>query len=538
MSPLTPAPDKPSQPRTDARENRNGVLGEADPSLVQRAKESLRDFLNRYSERLQHLFEERFDLNQGNLTRGLPPFALKQIREADPLSAYVPVEHGGRGGSLHESLAVLEATGYESLPLCLMVGINGGLFLQPVAKYGSETVKRDIFRGILDQKRMGGLMITEPEYGTDALNMKTGWRKTEGGEIHIEGTKHWAGLTGWADYWLLTARPRAESGGLHRDIDFFVCDVTQPGQHVEVEEMYNNLGLRMLPYGRNRIDATVPGAYRLEPESTGIKMLLDLLHRSRFQFSGMGMGYLRRIYDEAYAHCRERFVGGKPLLDYDQVRARLNRMQAGVTACAAACLHASEHAGTENNLAGEGLAANAIKTTVTDWMQEAAQSFMQLMGAKGYRQDHLAGRAFVDSRPFQIFEGSNDVLYAQVAEAVAKGMRRMKSTSLIQYLTEIDGSMSRAAESLRESLDFNVDRSVPQRKMVELGEALSRLFSMELTIELGDRGYSPEHVSATLETLRNDVTSRLSSFHDSSPVTLVTDATPGAAWLSASRFNV
>jgi alkylation response protein AidB-like acyl-CoA dehydrogenase len=42
---------------------------------------------------------------------------------------------------------------------------------------------------------MGGLMITEPDYGSDALNMKT-QNKLEGEKYHIKGTKHWQGLTG------------------------------------------------------------------------------------------------------------------------------------------------------------------------------------------------------------------------------------------------------------------------------------------------------------------------------------------------------
>src|SRR5690606_38288994 len=262
-----------------------------------------------------------------------------------------------------------------------------------------------VFDGVLRQKRMGGLMITEPDFGSDALNMRTAYAETPAG-YHIEGVKHWGGLTGWADYWLLTARPRTPDGGLRRDIDFFVCDVNAPGQHIEVEEVFPNLGLRMLPCGRNRIDVEVPASARLEPKTTGIKMMLDVLHRSRLQFPGMGMGFLRRMMDEAAEHCRERFVGGKPLFDYDQVKARLSRMQAHVTACAAMCLHSAENAGVDRDLENDGLAANAFKTVVTDAMQEASQSFLQLVGAKGYREDHLAGRATVDSRPFQIFEGA------------------------------------------------------------------------------------------------------------------------------------
>ena len=45
---------------------------------------------------------------------------------------------------------------------------------------------------------MGGLMITEPDFGSDALNMQTSNVK-EGSNYHIKGTKHWQGLTGMAD---------------------------------------------------------------------------------------------------------------------------------------------------------------------------------------------------------------------------------------------------------------------------------------------------------------------------------------------------
>ena len=502
-------------------------LREAAP--MQRVRQSFSDFLDRYRDKLQLVFGTRVDPDALNLQRGLPPFALTHIRETDPLAAYVPEMYGGRGGHMAESLAVLEATGYQSLPLCLMMGINGGLFLQPVGKYGSEAIKRSVFDGFLRQKRMGGLMITEPNYGSDALSMQTAYIESDGG-YHIQGTKHWAGLTGWADYWLLTARPRTADGGLRRDIDFFVCDVNAPGQYVEVEEVYQNLGLWMLPYGRNKIDVQVPGFARLEPKTTGIKMMLDTLHRSRLQFPGMGMGFLRRILDDTMAHCRERFVGGKPLFDYDQVRARLARMQAQVTACTAMCLHSAENAGVDKDLENDGFVANAFKTVVTDAMQEAAQSFLQLMGAMGYREDHAAGRAIVDSRPFQIFEGANDILYQQITESVLKGMRRMKETNLYQYLTQ-EPLTARAADSFRDVLSFDVDFSLPQRKLVELGQAIGRLISMEMTIEMGERGYRADLIASALEEMRTEIHGILATYRSGGLTAIIEDYREGSGWL-------
>lgn len=500
---------------------------------LKRARVSFDEFIGAYRDRLSQLFETRADGDRINDDRGIPPYLLGRMREVDPLSVYIPEAHGGRGGHISEGLAVLEATGYESLALTLMVGINGGLFLQPVAKYGQESLQARTFDGVLRHKRMGGLMITEPDHGSDALSMKTAWEAAPNDAFHIQGTKHWAGLTGWADYWLLTARPRASDGNLRRDVDFFVADQTAAGQHVDVEALYPNLGLRMLPYGRNRVDVTLPHDARLVPETTGVKMMLDILHRSRLQFPGMAMGYLRRMLDEATSHARERFVGGQALANYDQVKARLARMQAAVTACAAMCLATAENASTANDLSGESLRANAFKTTVTDWMQEAAQSLLQLVGAQGYRADHIAGRATVDSRPFQIFEGSNDILYQQVTESVLKSMRRLREANLADYL-RTEPLTARAADMLGDLFSFEPDLKMPQRKLVELGRALSRVVSMEMTIELGERGFSADLVRNALDDARAEIRSLVEGYRAGGLAGLIEDAnTPD--WLARVR---
>ena len=506
------------------------------------AASSLSLYLDEYKSRLHRLFDVRLDLDTLALQRGLPPFALREIRGTsaladlnaiadDPLAAYIPAEYGGRGAHIAEGLAVLEATGYESLPLCLMVGINGGLFLQPVAKYGDPSIRSEVFRRFLDGKSMGGLMITEPDHGTDALKMTTSATPTGRGTVHIEGTKHWAGLTGWADFWLLTARPTTKDGGLGRDIEFYVADVTKPGQHIHVDETFANLGLYMIPYGRNDLNLEVPCAQQLQPHTTGIKMMLDILHRSRLQFPGMAMGFLRRMRDEAQHHAEQRFVGGKPLAGYDQVRARLARLQADATICGAMCLYTSENAALEVDASSMSLEANAFKTTMSDAMHDAAQSFLQMSGANGYRQDHLAGRSVTDSRPFQIFEGSNDVLYDQVADAVLKGMRRAKEVRLGRYLAEQEPLTQKAADIMRDLFDFDVDLSLPQRKTVELGRALAKAVSIGAVVELGDRGYPTELVSQAVDSLRGRIRQHLAGFHAPEAPSMVAGATSSPSWL-------
>lgn len=492
-------------------------------------KKDIYAFLDVYKNKLHELFSVRNEENQLSSTRGLPPYVLRQVLECDPLSTFIPEEYGGRGCITGEALSMLSTTSYQSLPLSLMMGINGALFLQPVANYGQEEAKEKIFHKFINERNMGGLMITEPDFGSDALRMKTGFKFNEkSGNYEIDGLKHWAGLTGWADFWLITARGYDSSGELGRDIGFFVHDSSMGG--IEVQEYYKNLGLLMLPYGRNKIDIEVPKEYRLEPKSTGVKMMLDILHRSRLQFGGMGTGFLQRMLDEALSHCKERVVGGVNLIQYDQVKERLANLQSYFTVSSAMNYFTSTRVPLDEDTSRMDIAANSIKSVNTDYMHEASQSLMQLVGAKGYKTDHIAGRAMVDSRPYQIFEGSNDILYQQITESVLKKMRRGKITNLYQFLKDYSLTEN-AAEYFKESTSFEIDFKMAQRNLVELGRALGRIVSMEMTIKLGETGFNSDLISNSIKCLKSEIESLISSYSSNKTPQVLESYSEDSSWL-------
>jgi alkylation response protein AidB-like acyl-CoA dehydrogenase len=448
----------------------------------------------------------------------------------NPLSLSIPKEYGGRGGTVAENMQLLSAASYESMALSLTLGINSALFLQPFTKYGQDGAKKGVFNRFLHAQNMGGLMITEPGYGSDALNMQTSYVEKHD-FFHLRGTKHWAGLTGQANFWLLTARKQTEQGNLQRDIDFFVCDNNAPHQKIVVEEYFENLGLYQIPYGRNKLDVEIPKIQRLEPHTTGVKMMLDLLHRSRMHFPGMGLGFIKRMLDEAITHCQQRMVGGKSLFSYDQVQQHLARLQANFTICSALSTKGSEMADIRNDLTALGFEANIIKTVTTDLMQESAQSLLNLVGAIGYRLNHIAGRGTVDTRPFMIFEGSNDILYAQIAESLVKLMKSAKETSLSVYLKGHELT-ERAAKNLKEMLSFDIDMQISQRKLVELGRLMSRIVSMDLVIKMGDNGFRSDLIDGAVSILRQEISNLINNYAYPQTALVVDNYTEGSSWSS------
>ena len=491
-------------------------------------QKSFDSFITKFKNTLHTVFHEDNDIDQLSIQRGLPPEVWTEIMSCNPMSLCIPREYGGRGGNVQENLTLLSAASYESLALSLTIGINSALFLQPVAKYGQASVKSHVFNRFIHEQNMGGLMITEPGYGSDALNMQTSYVE-ESNHYHIRGTKHWAGLTGQADFWVLTARKQAMDGNLQRDVDLFVCDNSAPNQKVVVDEYFENLGLYQIPYGRNILDVQIPKLQRLIPKTTGVQMLLDLLHRSRMQFPGIGLGFIKRMLDEALTHCQNRFVGGKTLFSYDRVQEQLAEMQANYTICSALCTKSSELADIHNDLMPLGFEANIIKTVSSDLMQKSAQTLMQLVGAIGYKLNHIAGRAIVDSRPFQIFEGANDILYAQISESLIKFMKTVKELNVLEFLKDHPLTL-RSVDHLKELLNFNIDLQMPQRKLVELGKVLSRIVSMDLVLKMGENGFRKDLIDGAVSMLHQEISHLMDAFSFKQNAMIVVDYEDDSLW--------
>lgn len=465
--------------------------------------QSIDAYIKYVKKEFHRLFDTEYDYNKLSLQKGLPRQFLDEIMALNPLSVAIPTEYGGRGVNVAECLRILSAASYESLSLSLMFGINIALFLEPMAKYGSMAIQGKVFKDFLLNKAMGGLMITEPAFGSDALNMRTSYQASSDG-YHIKGQKHWQGLTGDANYWLIAARRKNKTDDLVRDVDFLLTDNAIPSQKIQVSRIYNNLGLYAIPYGINDIDIQVPSSHRLVPESTGIKMMLDILHRSRLQFPGMAVGFIKRLLDETMNHCAERQVSGSKLNQIDSVKFQLSRLQAAYTLASAMCAYSASISSIHTDLASHSIDANSVKALVSDLMQESAQIALQLAGANGYRLDHIAGRGVVDSRPFQIFEGSNEMLYAQIAEGVLKSMKKVKETNFLTFLKQYSLTKYGAAE-FAHSLNFHLEDSIKQRDLVTLGRIIARVVGFQFVLKMYDQGFSYDMTSITRQHLTMDI---------------------------------
>src|SRR5690606_21258687 len=198
--------------------------------------------------------------------------------------------------------------------------------------------------------------------------------------------------------------------------------------------------------------------------------------------------------------------------------------------CSAMCARSSNISGIDHNLAAEGLEANSMKAVVTDLMHESSQLLVQVSGANGYKITHIGGRGIMDSRPFQIFEGSNEMLYSQIAEMVTRVMKKQKESHLFDFLKEFNLT-SEASSYFKNEINFTLDGSLTQRRMVDFGMIFGRIVCIGYVLELQHKGFRKDLVENCIKTVRHEVSSLVSSFRFDSNTTVVEDYTEESSWL-------
>ncbi len=342
---------------------------------------------------------------------------LHEFLRLGPLHYFIPPSMGGRGDGTKSYLQIVETTAYYSLPLGLTLGITGTLFLLPILKYAAPSLRDRLIPEFLHGPALGGIMITEPTGGTDIFGLHT-TISSGNGKMALCGTKCWGGLTGKAEHWLVAAR-KTKGDRLTRVLKLVYVPLSSPG--VAVNSYFDALGLQPITYGQTQYsDVAVPDSHDLTPKGKGaLRVLYDTLFRSRMGFPAIASGLCKRLADEAAARASGRVVFGRPIAHYDQVQFRLSTIRGLSQMNHCLWLFTADWMDRHDDVSGDYILVNAVKVVSSQSMAEAADAALQLFASAAFKRDHLVGRAYVDSRPFQIFEGSNDVLHDNTFEVVA-----------------------------------------------------------------------------------------------------------------------
>jgi alkylation response protein AidB-like acyl-CoA dehydrogenase len=429
--------------------------------------------------------------------KNLPADDWALLVESGVLLPALPREYGGRDSHL-EMCRVVETLSEWNLAVGTYATIVTGLALRPIVLWAGEEAKQEVLPMFAGRAPMvGGFASTEPGCGSAMSAMTTTFEEVDGG-YRIRGRKHWQALSATAQWWLVSAR-NDDHG--RREYGYFIV---HRSEGFRTAERYEPLGLKVIDYGINDIDAVVPRHRRIQAEGRNLSAMVDIFLTGRAMIAAVACGFLRRISREAHAYAESRQVGPAPLSAIRFARYRLAAVDASYTVCEALNHHLRTVLDLKADLTHAFPAVQAIKTVATERMISSAHHYQQLTGGEGYRcgaPTNIAGQAFLDSRVFTIFDGTNDLLSQQLTEYC---LARLGGRSLRGFLADWPLTAP-AIRTWHPELRF-LDRDLGQEHMVLAGRAIAYLFAITQVMRwAAETGADTDRVRTAIEFLKTDI---------------------------------
>jgi (2S)-methylsuccinyl-CoA dehydrogenase len=357
----------------------------------------------------------------------IPEEVITGLAEIGGFGLSVPEEYGGyAAGGEADYLGMVVAT--EELSWGSL-GVGGSLITRPeiltraIVTGGTDEQKQRWLPRIASGELMVGVMVTEPDYGSDVAGVGTSATAVDGGYV-INGVKTWATFAGRANALMLLARTDPDRSITHRGLSLFVVEkdavpghafaLDQPSGGKVEGRAIDTLGYRgMHSYEVSFSDWFVPAENLVGGEGglgKGFYLQMEGFENGRLQTAARAVGLMQAAFEAGLAYAQQRQVFGKPVFDYQLSRVKLARMAALICAGRQFSYDVARRMGR-----GEGtLSASMVKAYVCRSAEWVTREAMQLHGGMGYAEEFPVSRYFVDARVLSIFEGADETLCLRV----------------------------------------------------------------------------------------------------------------------------
>jgi (2S)-methylsuccinyl-CoA dehydrogenase len=357
----------------------------------------------------------------------VPEDIISGLAELGGFGLSVPEEYGGFAtGGESDYIGMVVAT--EELSRGSL-GIGGSLVTRPeiltraLVAGGTEEQKQTWLPRIATGELMVGIMVTEPDYGSDVAGVKVTASPVDGGWA-VNGVKTWATFAGRADVLMLLARTDADRSKGHRGLSVLIVEKPRAEGHAFNFEdgrggkmegrAIDTIGYRgMHSYEVAFDNWFVPAENLIGGEGglgRGFYLQMAGFENGRLQTAARAVGLMQAAFEAGLSYAQERKVFGRPVFDYQLSQAKLARMAALIQAG-----RQFSHDVARKMAAGEGtLEASMVKAYVCRAAEWVTREAMQLHGGMGYAEEFPVSRFFVDARVLSIFEGADETLCLRV----------------------------------------------------------------------------------------------------------------------------
>src|SRR3989441_10552103 len=255
-------------------------------------------------------------------TDDFPRWMWQLLAEQGYTGVAIPEEYGGSGGDFLMSALVSRGIGRATGAIAMSFGAHLNLCAHNILRNGTEQQKQRYLPKLASTEMIGGLALTEPNAGSDAMGIQTTARPTDGGYL-LNGTKMFITNGPIADVLVLYAKTKPEAGS--RGITAFIFETKTPGFHVA--RKLTKVGLHGSPTGELVFeDAFVPQENVLGTINEGYKVVMSGLDIERAFYSVLGVGTIEEALALSLKYAQEREQFGQPIARFQLIQAKLADM--------------------------------------------------------------------------------------------------------------------------------------------------------------------------------------------------------------------
>jgi isovaleryl-CoA dehydrogenase len=324
------------------------------------------------------------------------------------LGAGIPEEYGGSGGGLVEAALISQAISRVSPAIALSYGAHLNLCAHNILRNGTEGQKEKYLPKLCSGELIGGVALTEPNFGSDAMNIQLSAVEAAGGWL-LNGTKMF--ITNGNIAGLFVTYTRTRQAGA-KGLTAFLVETVSDG--FSSTKKLNKLGMRGSPTCEIVFENVfVPDQNTLGQRDKGYLVAMSGLDLERAFLASIPIGIMEECLELSLNYSKERVQFGKAISNYQLIKQKLTDMYVHQELLKSFVYGNLVRAEKGERISKEAAAAMLF---AGEKAMEAAHQAVQIHGGYGYIKDFPVERFFRDAKLMEIGAGTSEIRRMLIAD--------------------------------------------------------------------------------------------------------------------------
>ncbi len=336
--------------------------------------------------------------------------AFRKLGDLGLLGITVKEEDGGAGLGAVAATIAMEEMGAVDASTTLSYLAHTILCVNQIGANGSPEQKKKYLPKLISGEWIGGMGMSEPGAGSDALGMTTKATRTADG-YNLFGGKTWITNGPNGDIFYVYAK----TGEGKKNLSTFIVERGMKG--FSTGKKFSKMGMRASPTGELVFeDVKLPESARVGEENSSVKMMMRNLDLERVTIAGISLGIARGAIEAATAYAKDRKQFNKPIASFQQIQERIAEASTNYEA-SRALVYSCAKMWDEGKLVGKqaSVMSAQAKLHAAQMATKVALDAIQILGGYGYTREFPVERMMRDAKLIEIGAGTNEIMRVIIA---------------------------------------------------------------------------------------------------------------------------